>query len=46
MTIPAATGDLRAAVTLVSATPTPAGGQAADRRAPLSGDGKRREHDA
>ena len=46
MTIQAASGDLRTAVTLVSATPTPAGGRAADARAPLSGDAKRREHDA
>ena len=46
MTNQAASRDPCAVVTLVSATPTPAGGQAADRRAPLSGDGKRREHDA
>ena len=45
MTIQAASRDPCAVVTLVS-IPTPAGGQAADAPAPLSGDGKRREHDA
>jgi hypothetical protein len=37
---------IRAPVTLVYPTPAPAGGQAADARAPLSGDAERREHDA
>jgi hypothetical protein len=44
MTNQAASRDPCAVVTLVS-IPTPAGGQAADAPAPLSGDGKRREHD-
>ena len=45
MTIQAASSDPRAPVTLVSPKLAPAGGQAADAPAPLSGDGKRREHD-
>ena len=45
MTNQAASRDPCAVVTLVS-IPTPAGGRAADARAPLSGDAKRREHDA
>ena len=45
MTNQAASRDPCAVVTLVS-IPTPAGGQTADARAPLSGDGKRREHHA
>ena len=42
----AASGDPRAPVTLVSSTLAHAGGEAADARAPLSGDGKRRNRDA
>ena len=46
MTNQAASGDPRAPMTLVSPTLAHAGGAAADAPAPLSGDGKRREHDA
>ena len=46
MTNQAASGHPRAPVTLLSPTLAHAGGQAADARAPLAGDAKRREHDA
>jgi len=46
MTNQAASGDLLAAMTLVSPTLAHAGGRAADARAPLSGDARRRRRDA